>query len=51
MEDMNFKTFLEKDCYDGLSLDEACECAILTLIGLEASSKKDIDYKFVSIVK
>lgn len=51
MEDMNFKTFLERDCYDGLSLDEAYECAVLTLIGLEESFKKDIDYKFVNIVK
>lgn len=42
MEDMELKTFLEKDCYEGLSLDEACECVKLTLIELEENSKKEI---------
>lgn len=43
---MGFSDYLSKDCYDGLSLDEACECASATLYYLEEECKhKKYKYK------
>lgn len=36
---MGFSDYLLKDCYDGLSLDEVCECASATLYCLEEEYK------------